>query len=207
MACILESSEIKKKWPVFNQAQKRWEDTYGFFMYEDQKGFRRIIIDKNRKRMNPVHTFHYLADGQAMLRNLVRKYNLCPKFCFIQSASEPCNGRHEGYCYGACEHKEDPVAYNERVEQALHQMKQQPSFVIIDKGINGSDRSCILVEEGKFYGMGYVQENFEIKDLESLRPLLTRYRENSFIRNIVYGYASRFPDKVKLFETQAVSSH
>src|SRR5262249_30467099 len=29
MACILESAEIKKRWPIFNHSQKRWEDVYG----------------------------------------------------------------------------------------------------------------------------------------------------------------------------------
>jgi DNA polymerase III subunit epsilon len=38
MACILESTEIKKRWPIFNQSQKRWEDVYGIFSFEDQNG-------------------------------------------------------------------------------------------------------------------------------------------------------------------------
>ena len=39
MACILESSEIKRLWPVFNYSQKRWEDEFGIFTYEDQNGY------------------------------------------------------------------------------------------------------------------------------------------------------------------------
>ena len=49
MACILESTEIKKIWPIFNHSQKRWEDIYGIFMYEDQNGYQRLAIEKNRK--------------------------------------------------------------------------------------------------------------------------------------------------------------
>jgi len=47
--------------------------------------------------------------------------------------------------------------------------------------------------------MGYLPENTRPESVESLKPLLTQYRENSFIRNLVNGYAARFPDKVIYF--------
>ena len=106
MACILESTEIKKRWPVFNSSQKRWEDVYGIFIYEDQNGYLRLAIDKNRKRLNPVYTFHYLVDGHAIIRKLIREYNLCPKLCFIQKDNGACEGIKEEYCNGACEQTE-----------------------------------------------------------------------------------------------------
>ncbi len=196
MACILESTEIKKRWPVFNQSQKRWEDVYGIFSYEDQNGYLRLAIDKNRKRLNPVYTFHYLVDGHAIMRKLIRQYNLCPVLCFMQSGREVCEGISEASCLGACKGKEKPDEYNMRVQEAIKAMQEQPSFAIVDKGINGDDRSCILVWEGKFYGMGYISQDVQIADAESLKDHLTVYKENSFIRNLVNGYAARFPAKV-----------
>jgi len=196
MACILESTEIKKRWPVFNQSQKRWEDVYGIFEYEDQNGYLRLAIDKNRKRLNPVYTFHYLVDGHAILRKMIKTYRLCPILCFMQSTREECEGIKEAYCLGACSHKEPPAEYNKRVKEAIHAMQEQPSFAIVDKGINGEDRSCILVWEGKFYGMGYIPPDIQISNAETLKDHLTTYKENSFIRNLVHGYAARFPSKV-----------
>ncbi|MFN8292055.1 MAG: exonuclease domain-containing protein [Chitinophagaceae bacterium] len=196
MACILESAEIKKRWPVFNSSQKRWEDIYGIFVYEDQKGYLRLAIDKNRKRLNPVYTFHYLVDGHAMMRKLVKDFHLCPKLCFLQKDDIGCEGVKDGTCNGACEQKESPARYNKRVKKACDTLMAQPSFAIIDKGINGEDRSCILVYEGAFYGMGYLPPDAEIRDAGSLKDHLTQYRENSFIRNIINGYAARFPEKV-----------
>ena len=198
MACILESSEIKKRWPVFNQSQKRWEDVYGLFIYEDQKGYHRLVIDKNRNRMNPVYTFHYLVDAHSMLRRLIRDNELCPSLCFMQK-QDACEGIKEGYCQGACSGQESADSYNLRVEKAISSLKTLPSFAIIDKGLNGEDRSCVLVTEGKFYGMGYLPSEAQISTVDSLKDHLTTYRENSFIRNLVLGYASRFPDKVMKF--------
>ncbi len=200
MACILESTEIKKRWPIFNSSQKRWEDIYGIFLYEDQNGYLRLAIDKNRKRLNPVYTFHYLVDGHAIIRKLIREYNLCPKLCYIQKDNEQCDGIKEDYCHGACEQTESADSYNERVQQATASLRSQPTFAIIDKGINGDNQSCILVLEGTFYGMGYIPAGIPIKNLDALKDYLTTYKENSYIRNLVNGYAARFPGKVVMFE-------
>ncbi len=200
MACILESAEIKKKWPIFNSSQKRWEDIYSIFVYEDQKGYLRLAIDKNRKRLNPVYTFHYLVDGHAMIRKLIKDFGLCPKLCFMQKDPGECEGISDGYCKGACEQKEKAAKYNARVNKACDSLRSLPSFAIVDKGINGDDRSCILVVEGKFYGMGYLPSDIQITDPLSLKDHLTIYKENSIIRNLVYGFAARFPAKVIQFK-------
>jgi len=199
MACILESAEIKKRWPVFNSSQKRWEDIYGIFVYEDRRGYLRLAIDKNRKRLNPVYTFHYLVDGHAIIRKLVKDYQLCPKLCFLQNDDAVCEGIKEDYCKGACAKKETPARYNRRVQKACSSLMVQPSFAIIDNGLNGDDRSCILVCEGKFYGMGYIPAGFPLKDISVLKEQVAIYRENSFIRNIIHGYVARFPEKVFYF--------
>jgi DNA polymerase-3 subunit epsilon len=204
MACILESIEIKKRWPVFNSSQKRWEDIYGIFLYEDQNGYLRLAIDKNRKGLNPVHTFHYLVDGHTIIRKLLKDFNLCPKLCFLQKDDCKCEGIKDDYCYGACEKSEPAVKYNKRVQQACESLRSQPTFAIIDKGINDDDQSCILVWEGSFYGMGYIPADIELTNPTSLKYLLTVYKENSYIRNLVNGYAGRFPSKVVLFEKDIV---
>lgn len=203
MACILESTEIKKRWPIFNSSQKRWEDVYGIFLYEDQNGYQRLAIDKNRKRLNPVYTFHYLVDGHALIRKLIREFNLCPKLCFMQKDNSQCEGIHEAYCNGACEQSESADIYNRRVLKAIASLKAQPSFAIIDKGINGDDQSCIYVSEGVFYGMGYLPADIQISAADKLKDYLTTYKENSYIRNLVTGYAARFPNKVIWFENIA----
>lgn len=199
MACILESTEIKKLWPVFNQSQKRWEDVYGIFNYEDQNGFLRLAIEKNKQRLIPVYSFHYLVDGHAILRKVIKEFNLCPKLCFMQKDQVDCEGIKERFCLGACRQEELPASYNKRVLQAIESLKNQPSFAIIEKGLNGDDQSCILVTEGRFYGMGYIPSDLAINDHETLKELLTPYKENLYIRNLISGYAARFPGKVKTF--------
>jgi len=195
MAHILESSEIKRLWPIFNYSQKRWEDVYGLFTYEDQNGYLRFAIEKNKKNLASVHSFHYLVDGHSMLRKLIREFHLCPRLCFMQSNKEPCGED----CLGACEQRESPEEYNKRVQKAIESLSSKPSFAIVDKGLNGDDRSCILVLNGKLYGMGYISNDTQITDPETLKDRLEPYKENSFIHNLLNGFASRYPSKLLMF--------
>jgi len=200
MACILESTEIKKLWPIFNYSQKKWEDVYGIFEYEDQNGYLRLAIEKNKKQLKPVSTLHYLVDGHAILRKIIQEYNLCPKLCFMQRGNDKCEGIKEEYCFGACELNEKPAAYNDRVQMAINSLQAEPSFAIVEKGLNGDDKSCILVWKGKFFGMGYISDDIQLTDPEILKDLVTPFKENIFIRNLINGYAARFPSKVIRFE-------
>jgi DNA polymerase-3 subunit epsilon len=199
MAHILESAEIKKLWPVFNYSQKSAERVYGIFLYEDQNGYYRLAIEKNKKQLKPVHTFHYLADGHSILRSLIRDFNLCPKLCFIQRDASVCEGVARKHCYGACEHEEDAALYNVRVQQAVTSLATKPSFAILENGLNGEEQSCVLIWEGSFYGMGYIPSDVQITEPEELKNFLTPYKENLFIRNLVHGYAAKFPEKIKSF--------
>lgn len=209
MAHILESTEIKKLWPVFNYSQKNPESVYGIFAFEDQNGYLRLAIDKNRKQLRPVHTFHYLSDGHSILRKLIRDHNLCPKLCFLQTGEDRCEGIKEGSCFAACEQEEAPGLYNERVLKAVESLSTQPSYAIFDNGRNGEEQSCILVWKGEFFGMGYIPADVPISDPDELKNMLTPYKENLFIRNIVHAYAARFPQKVKMFSllSELQSSH
>ena len=200
MACILESTEIKSRWPIFNAAQKRWEDVYGLFLYTDQNGYQRLAIDKNRKRLHPVYTFHYLVDAHAVIRKLIREFNLCPRLCFLQKDNDRCEGIADSYCMGACEQTEPAKVYNERLMKATASLQSQPSFIILDKGINSDDQSCILISGGTFYGMGYIPSDMKITSTDMIKDYLTTYKENSYIRNLVNGYAARFPKKVIMLE-------
>jgi DNA polymerase-3 subunit epsilon len=51
------------------------------------------------------------------------------------------------------------------------------------------------MEKGKFYGMGYLPGDVSISNRELLKPFLTQYPENDYIRGLVYQYAEKHPNK------------
>ena len=63
MAFILESIEIKKLWPEQNRSQKRFEQTYGMYSFEDNNGYIRLCIEKKKKNLKSLYTFN-LLDGR-----------------------------------------------------------------------------------------------------------------------------------------------
>ena len=196
MASILESAEIKKRWPVFNTAQKHFEEVYGLFLFEDQNGYHRLAIDKNKKRISPVYRFHLLSESRTVLSYLVETFNLCPKLCFLQHNDEACTAHSDEICKGACQQKEPPKQYNKRVKKAIDSLQQKKSFIIKDVGLNHNDYSCILVLQGQFFGMGYLPNDKKFSTIEKIKEQLTIYKENSFTRNLVHRYAAQFPEKV-----------
>ena len=88
-------------------------------------------------------------------------------------------------------------AYNDRVKNAVDQLKQElPSFAIRERSYFNEKDSCILMEGGRFYGMGYVATEFDFSAKDELRNQLQEYPEYDFVRNIIKRYALEQPDKV-----------
>src|SRR2546423_1928957 len=200
MAAILESTEIKRLWPIFNTSQKKPEEVYGIFVYEDQNGYMRLAIEKKRKNSNPVYTFHYKVDGHGVLRKLMKEFSLCPKLCFMQTDTEKCVGMIEEHCLGACEKKERASEYNERVLQAIASLTRRPSYVVLDKGLSEDEISCIMVIQGSFFGMGYLPRNVEIVSPKAIEEYIKPYKENSYIRMLLTSHATNNPQQIKVFE-------
>ncbi|WP_431216182.1 exonuclease domain-containing protein [Puia sp. P3] len=142
MAFLLECIEIKRLWPAYNRSLKRFEPSYGLYIYEDRNGYSRLIVEKRKRQLQPIYTFSLLLEGQTLLRRLVKEYRLCPKLCFIQRDNDTCIGLTAGDCDGACEHKESPQHYNDRVEAAVSALiKSLPSFTLLDDGRHPEEKA------------------------------------------------------------------
>lgn len=196
MALILEAAEIKNHWPENNRALKRFEQRFGLYVFEDQKGYLRLGIDKLDKQGRALYSFDSLLSGQTMLKGMVSTYQLCEKLCFIQRNRHACTGLENGTCNGACTGEESAEQYNLRVNQALDHLKTvSPSFILVDKGRDIDEKSFIWVEEGKFTGMGYFSFDTDIKDVSMLRSNLVPYPSNDYVLNLVLKYAEAHPEQ------------
>ncbi len=196
MALLLECIEIKRLWPAYNRALKRFEPKYGLVLYEDQAGYMRIAAGKLSKFQRCVQAFHMAADAAAQLRKLIADFGLSPDLCHFAFDTEDV---------GRSTLREPsvlptPQEYNYKVEEALYHLKEcRPSFAIIDKGREDGERSCIWVERGDFYAMGYISESSDLNTVEDFRNSLTRYPGNHYMMQLIEAYAKRFPYKVRQF--------
>ena len=205
MAFILENVEIKKFWPEQNRSLKRFEQAYALYSFEDRNGYLRLAIEKKNKNIKPLYTFNLLVEGHNLLRKLSHQFQLCPKLCFLQQDNTECEGMKDarpddpvgwGRCTGSCEQKELPEEYNRRVNECIEQLhKELPTFALVDDGLSEEEQSCILMEKGRFYGMGYLPLHVSISGVDDLKNYITPYSENDYIRGLVYQHAVKFPHK------------
>lgn len=180
MALILECSEIRRLWPEHNRSLKRFEHSYGLYSFEDQSGFMRLGIEKKRKHLQPHYTFNLLFEGRNLLKKLVREYNLHEGLCFIDPTATLL--------------EEAPDAYNVRVQDALTTLqKQLPTFAVRGEGKSGQEQSILLIERGRFYGMGYIPGDYSVGDIDELKSRLTQYPDNDYVRGLIYQHAELYP--------------
>lgn len=200
MAFILESIEIKKLWPEQNRSQKRPQQVHGMYCFEDSRGYLRLCIEKKKKNLKSLYTFNQLAEGYSFLRKLIETYELCSRLCFLQHQNIECQLLPGNKCKGACNQKESAVVYNQRVIECIHYLeKELPTFALIDNGLDEDHQSCILIEKGRFYGMGYFSRTIPVYEIDDIKCSLTTYGENEYIRGMIFQYAERYPAKKVLF--------
>lgn len=198
MSFILEAVEIKRIWPAHNRSLKKFEHAYGLYSYEDQNGYMRLMIDKRKKFSKPYYSCNNLLEGYNLVKNLIAGFNLCPKLCFVQRNTDSCITIGDVSCKGACEQLESVESYNGRVIMALDSLNSVfPSFLLVDEGRTYEERSCLLMENGQFYGMGYISPDMTQADITVLKNHLTPYPSNDYIRNMILSAALRFPNKIR----------
>lgn len=196
IALILECTEIKDLWPIHNKALKRFEPKYGLLEYEARNGYRYLAISKLAKNQNCIETFDAIYPGINLLRELAEKFEIDQRFCKYGSMSD-----------GVFSLQNDTAilpeieSHNEQIQIALDSyLNSRPSFAIIDKGRNKEELSCIWIEKGHFYGMGYLPSDNPISDLSYVKDHITRYPSNQYIMQIINAFALKYPSKILFFQ-------
>ena len=193
IALLLEGSEIKKLWPVYNKALKRFEAKFGLFEYEARNGYRYLAIGKLSKNQSCIENFNSLFDGINKLRALAEKFEIEQQFCIYGTAIQ-----QELPFETVKTILPDLILHNKKVENALtYYLSNRPSFAIIDKGRTAEESSCILVEKGHFYGMGYIPNDETITELDEVKTYLTRYPSNQYFMQVIYSFAEKSKEKIR----------
>lgn len=177
MASILESIEIKRLWPPFNKSQKRFEAVWSIYQFTDSRGYNRLAIDKKHRHTASLINFGLLTDAHRTLWKLVREFSLHPYLCFLEKS--PTEALPES------------AMHNQQMQKAItHLLLQPTSYVIKDR------EALVLIEKGRFYGMGRVDGWTPDQSLSTLREQLTPYPENEVIRSLIRQFTEKNPQKV-----------
>lgn len=193
MALLLECSEIKKLWPIYNTAQKRFEPKFGLYQYTARNGYHYLAVGKLPKFHSCLESFSSLYDGINVLRKLAEQFEIDHRFCNYGAIND-------GEMHSKFNTTDLPEidTHNTQIENAVEFLiSNRPTFAIIDKGRTNEERSCIWVEKGHFYGMGYITAEVGITELTEIKEYVTQYKSNSYIMQLIYRFVERFPGKVR----------
>ena len=202
-ASVFESIEIKRLWPIYNKSQKHYERQYGIFMFEDSKGYQRLAIDNKKKVLQPLATFQLLVEARQTLFALCDEYKIEP-YMFFLSREIP-------------ENLQLTKTHNKKIETIIELFKQAKKTYLVHDGA----MYYLLVEEGKFYGMGRVENLDELIDekvknkktkpknnidkqearnnvIEKIKELLTPYPENLIVQSYINNFIVKHPENVIL---------
>jgi DNA polymerase III subunit epsilon len=186
-AIVLESVEIRRLWPRYNQSQKQPVQKFGLYLFEDSRGYLRLAIDKKKKHLQALYSFNLLHEGLVMMGKMMEEFGLNARLCFIDKTP---------FTKDEMKLLDTPAVYNVKVKRALAALdKQLPTFAVMDNGIEENKRLCLLVERGSFWGMGHLPSAVSITSCDELKTFLNPYADNDYIRNSIYSFVETYPNK------------
>jgi len=191
MALLLECCEIKKLWPVHNRALKKFDPKFGLYEYEARNGYRYLAIGKLAKHQSYIEMFHSQYDGVNLLLKLTQQFEIDHRFCHYGTIEGEASAVRD------LSNLPDVSEHNSSIDHALDFIAEsRPSFGIIDKGRSADERSCIWIEKGHFYGMGYIASDIGITEASEIKGYVTLHKSNNYIMQLITTFATKYPGKV-----------
>ena len=202
LALLLESSEIKQWYPRFNRAQRRAGEAIGLFSYEDQKGIIHLAYNRLKLAPNAIMKYYSVAECRTHLEHLCSEFDLCPKYCHLQTNVSSCFHYQLKQCKGICCDKESVEKYNERVREAIKSVGiGTENLVIKEKGRTEKEVGFALILDGIYLGFGYVDKDqaSQLERPEEYQFFVQPQKDNKDVQRIISSYLKK---KKKLKELE-----
>lgn len=194
VALLMESSAIKRHFPLYNRAQKRKVTQYGIFSYEDRQGIVHLAFNSLALVHKPLITFSSTTDCRLYLEQVCRDFRLCAKYCHLQEKVHFCSHYRLTSCEGVCRNTEPVDAYNIKVAEAITYITSRcGDYLIREKGRENGEDAVILMKNGMYYGYGYIAQDIEIYSIEDVMAYLMPQKNTVETQRLLQSYLIRNP--------------
>ena len=191
MALLMEYQMIKRHWPTYNSALKKYDPKFGLICYEDQKGYQRLLVSKFSKHTEAIQYFERASDANQLLLKLLEDFHLESKLCFFYSPQSEIKPKISYDNLPAIDE------YNMRVQQAIEYINENRStFMLIDQGRLVEEKSYIYYKDNNLHAFGFIDASNQTTHLEDIVSEKDRCISNYYMNSLVLQYAERFPSKV-----------
>lgn len=192
VALLLESSEIKKYQPFYNRQQRRTFFNYGLYSFTDDDGYINLKITRIVDKLTPLYTYSSVQEGRNHLFNLVENFRLCQKLCGLYETNGACFHHQIHQCNGACLKEESAPDYNLRVNEALENYHfDQQNLFIVEQGREEGEKSVVKIENGKYIGFGFIDEQLVDGNLTWLHECIQHQPDNKEVRQIINSFLKK----------------
>lgn len=189
LALLLEALEIKRLWPKYNRALKVKALSWGIFQYEDNAGYQRLQIGKNKVFHQPIQTFTSHAEAWSFILAKIKEFRLCPKLCGVQKSPKACYDFQQQKCEGACCGEESQESYNHKIDQLLHSLNLTTSKILIrEKGRGQEEQAAILFDNGLLSAYGFIDKTVDFSGTEEVVSCLKKVKSIPETNYILRSY-------------------
>jgi len=192
LALLKESADIKKIYPKFNRAQRRANEAVGLFSYIDQKGIIHLAYNRLKLVPNAIMKFYSIAECRALIEKICDQFELCPKYCHLQTNVNACFHHQIKKCKGICSDNEKVSTYNVRVKEAIKSLGLQvKNTVIKEKGRTKNEIGFALILNGIYQGYGYVDKDLGLDHPDEYLFYVQPQKDNRDIQRIIRYYLNK----------------
>ncbi len=201
VALLLEAQKIEEYYPKFNSAQKKIVAPYRIIQYTNRKGVIQLAIDRSKVTDNSLEVFYNREEAIIRLEKLCADYQLCPRYCSLQSTIERCSHYRIKNCKGICDGNESVALYNIRVQQALTDlMKQKKTYLIREKGRTVEEHSFVMIQNGIYKGFGFVDESEQLIHFDDFETHIISQKHTYHTTQIIKSYLRKYGNKNVVYQ-------
>ena len=194
LALLHESAEIKHIYPKYNRAQRRTSEAVGLFSYEDQKGIIHLAYNRLKLAPNAIMKYYNVSEARNHLEILCKEFELCPKYCHLQTNVSNCFHYQIKECKGICCDKESVKDYNIRVNKAIKSIGMgATNLVLKETGRTKNEIGFALILDGIYQGFGYIDahQSKELENPEDYQFFVQPKKDNKDIQRIITAYLKK----------------
>lgn len=172
-----------------------------FFVFFNLEHFIRIKANRLKLVPTPLMKYYSIASCRNHLEKICKEFNLCPKYCNLQTNVSSCFHYQIKNCRGICCGKESIKEYNTRVQKAIDSLGlQTKNLVIKEQGRTENEIGFALILNGIYKGFGYLtqlQDNTLSKPEDYLFFVIPK-KDNKDIQRILKNYLLKKEEAIDL---------
>jgi DNA polymerase-3 subunit epsilon len=138
--------------------------------------------------------YYSVAECKKHIELLCKEFELCPKYCHLQTNVSSCFHYQLKECKGICCDKETVEDYNVRVKEALKSVGcGAENLVITENGIAENEIGFALILNGIYQGFGYLDKDqaAQLTKPEDYQFFVQPQKDNRDVQRIINAYLKK----------------